>query len=166
MRRDRRFWILAMRSKKAEELIEALEPVAESNGFEVVDVQILGKSGSPILRIYIDLLDGDIDLDDITEAQRSWLEPIVDELDVISGNYMLEVSSPGIDRPLRTRKHFRDYAGEDIKLTSEPIDGRRRFNGVLKGMEGDDVIVEIDGELYSVPFGSVQSAHVVGKIDF
>lgn len=155
-----------MRSKKVNDLIAALEPAAASNGFEIVDAQILGKSGSPILRIYIDLLDGEIDLDDITEAQRDWLEPIVDELDVISGNYMLEVSSPGIDRPLRTRQHFIDYAGEDIKLASEPIDGRRRFNGILRGMEGDDVVVEIDGELFSVPFDSVQSAHVVGKIEF
>ena len=155
-----------MRSRKVQDLIDALEPVAAGNGCEIVDVRILGRTDSPILRIYIDKAEGGINLDDISEAQKAWLEPIVDEMDIISGNYMLEVSSPGIDRPLRTRDHFRKFAGEDVKITSDPIDGRKRFSGVLRGMKDDDVVVEIDGETFSIPFVGIQTAHVVGKIDF
>ncbi len=155
-----------MRSKKVQELIEALEPVAKENGCEIVDAQILGSNKSPILRIYLDSADGGIDLDQISKAQKMWLEPIVDNLDIISGNYTLEVSSPGIDRPLRTREHFEKFAGENVKITSDPIDGRKRFNGLLKGMQDDDVIVEIEDETYKVPFCGIQTAHVVGKIEF
>ncbi len=144
-----------MRSKKVQELIEALEPVAKENGCEIVDAQILGSNKNPILRIYLDSADGGIDLDQISKAQKMWLEPIVDNLDIISGNYTLEVSSPGIDRPLRTREHFEKFAGENVKITSDPIDGRKRFNGLLKGMQDDDVIVEIEDETYKV-----------GKIEF
>ena len=155
-----------MRSKKVLDLIGALEPAAEANGFEVVDAQLLGKAGSPILRIYIDKVDGGIDLDDISEAQKAWLEPIVDDMDIVSGNYMLEVSSPGIDRPLRTREHFCRFAGEDVKIVSDPVDGRKRFSGKLAGMDGDDVMVMIDGESHAIPFDGIQTAHVVGKIEF
>lgn len=155
-----------MRSKKVQELIETLEKEAEKNNCEIVDAQILGSAKTPILRIYLDTVNGGIDLDQISKAQKMWLEPIVDSLDIISGNYTLEVSSPGIDRPLRTREHFQKYAGENVKITSDPIDGRKRFNGVLKGMQGDDVIVEIEDETFKVPFCGIQTAHVVGKIEF
>ncbi len=161
-----------MRTRKVEALIGALEPVAIDHGFEIVDAEILGSSKAPILRIYIDKLDPDfgINLDDISEAQQEWLEPIVDEVDIISGNYMLEVSSPGIDRPLRTREHFERFAGEDVKITCEPASGgassRRRFSGRLEGVEGDLVIVASGDERFEIDLSSIQRAHVVGKVDF
>ncbi|MGI6216712.1 MAG: ribosome maturation factor RimP [Coriobacteriales bacterium] len=155
-----------MRSKKVEELIDALEPAATEHGFEIVDAEILGKAGSPILRIYIDSLDGDIDLDVISEAQQEWLEPMVDSVDPINGEYVLEVSSPGIDRPLRTREHFERFIGEDVRIACAPVNGRGKFSGVLMGLDGDNVIVECDGTRYSVPFDSIKKANVIGKIEF
>ena len=155
-----------MREENVTRLIDVLEPAAERNGFEIVDVQILGGGGSPILRIYLDKEDG-IDIDDIAEAQEAWLEKIVDEVDIIEGNYMLEVSSPGIDRPLRTRAHFEDYAGERVKVTTDPIDGRKRFAGVLAGMEGDNVVVESDdGERHEIPFDAIRKANIKGEVEF
>ncbi len=155
-----------MRSKKVVELIEALEPVAAEHGYEIVDAEILGSGKSPILRIYIDK-EGGVNLDDISEAQQEWLEDVVDEKDIINGNYMLEVSSPGIDRPLRTREHFVRFAGENVKITAEPIDGRKRFNGKLQGMDGDDVVVEIDdGQVFHIPYDTIQTAKVKGKVEF
>ena len=155
-----------MRSKKVLDLIAALEPVAAEHAIEVVDAEIVGKSSYPTLRIYIDLVDGGITLDDITKAQVEWLEAIVDERDIIAGEYMLEVSSPGIDRPLRTRAHFEEFAGEDVKITSEPVDGRKKFSGVLDGMDGNDVLVTVDGQQFRVPFEGIVKAHTVGKVDF
>ena len=155
-----------MREEKILRLIGALEPAAEEHGFEIVEAEILGSEGSPILRIYIDK-DGGIDLDDISEAQQSWLEPIVDEVDIIEGNYILEVSSPGIDRPLRTREHFERFAGERVKVTTEPIDGRKRFSGTLAGIDGDDVVVESDdGERFAIPFDLIVKARVKGDVEF
>lgn len=155
-----------MREERIQSLIDALEPVASDHGFEIVDVQILGSEGSPILRIYLDK-EGGIDIDDIAEAQQDWLEPIVDEVDIIEGNYMLEVSSPGIDRPLRTREHFSDHAGEKVKISSEPIDGRKRWSGILVGMEGEDVVVESeDGERHAIPFDSIRKANIKGEVEF
>lgn len=154
-----------MKTKNLEELILALEPAAAKHGFEIVDAEILGSSKSPILRIYIDKEDG-IDLDDISQAQQDWLEPIVDYVDPIQGNYMLEVSSPGIDRPLRTREHFERFAGEEVKITAEPIDGRKRFSGTLIGIEDDMVIVESEGDRFSIALDSIQKAKVLGKIEF
>ena len=151
-----------MRTSDTARLIDALEPAAEEHGFEIVDVQILGSAGSPILRIYIDKPDG-INLDDIAGAQEEWLEAIVDEVDIIESEYTLEVSSPGIDRPLRTMQHFIDWAGEDVKLVCEPIDGRKRFTGILKGVEEGNVIVECDGKDFSIPFDSIKDAHIKGK---
>ena len=154
------------RPNKVVKHIEALEPVAIENGFEIVDAEVTGNAKSPILRIYLDKEDG-ITLDDISEAQQGWLEAIVDEVDIIAGEYILEVSSPGIDRPLRTRAHFEDFAGEEVKLTTEPIDGRRKFGGTLEGMEGDDVIIVTEeGERLAIPFEAVQKAKTIGKVDF
>ncbi len=155
-----------MRNKKVEALIEALEPVAFEHGFEVVDAAIFGSAKSPILRIYIDK-EGGIDLDDISSAQQEWLEPIVDEVDVIKGAYVLEVSSPGVDRPLRTLEHFERYAGEQVKITcDEPIDGRRRFSGELLGVERGSVVVIGKDSRFDIPFDSISKANVVGRVDF
>ncbi len=155
-----------MRTKKIQELIDRLEEVASSYDYEIVDAVVVGSSKNPILRIYIDK-EGGVNLDDISQAQQDWLEDVVDEVDIISGNYLLEVSSPGVDRPLRTKEHFERFAGEEVKITSEPIDNRKRFSGTLCGVEGDDVIVELkDGERVNIAFEKITKANVVGKIEF
>ncbi|WP_369525672.1 ribosome maturation factor RimP, partial [Parvibacter caecicola] len=83
------------------------------------------------------------------------------------GAYMLEVSSPGIDRPLRTPQHFARFAGEDVVVKTALVDGRSRFSGVLAGIEGENVLVNLeDGTQVSLPINGIKSAHTVGKVDF
>ena len=104
--------------------------------------------------------------DELASAQV-WINRIMDEIDPFPGAYMLEVSSPGIDRPLRTKEHFTRFSGEQVVVkTSSPIDGRSSFTGMLEGMEGDDVLVEIDGSRIAIDYSLIKRAHVVGAVDF
>ena len=157
------------RDAKVDALIAALEPAAREHGFEIVEAELLGGNGMPILRVYIDKLDiGElITLDDIAGAQQEWLDELIDENDPIEGNYTLEVSSPGIDPPLRTLEHFEEFEGEDVKITTDPIDGRKRFSGVLEGVEGNLVIVEgHEGETFEIPFESIVKARIKRHLEF
>ena len=100
-------------------------------------------------------------------ASQAWINDVVDRIDPFPGAYMLEVSSPGIDRPLRTLEHFARFAGEDVVLKTVPIDGRGRFTGVLAGVEGENVLVNLeDGTRVSIPLNAIKRAHTVGKVDF
>ena len=157
------------RDAKMDALIAALEPAAREHGFEIVEAEQLGGSGMPILRIYVDKLDrGEIImLDDIAGAQQEWLDELIDENDPIEGNYTLEVSSPGIDRPLRTPEHFDEFEGENVKITTDPIDGRKRFSGVLGGIEDGIVIVEgHEGETFEIPFRKIVKARLKRDVKF
>lgn len=150
-------------------LIAALEPAAGEHGFEIVEAELLGGSGMPILRVYVDTLDhGEIiTLDMIAEAQQEWLDAVIDEYDPIEGNYTLEVSSPGIDRPLRTLGHFEEFEGEEVKITTDPIDGRKRFSGILEGIDGDLVIVTgHEGDTFEIPHGAIVKARIKRHIEF
>ena len=154
-----------MRTNKAKMLIDALEPVAQANDTELVDVEIVGTGSSPVIRIYIDA-PGGVGLDELAAANQ-WIDAVVEEIDPFPGAYMLEVSSPGIDRPLRTEEHFVRFAGEQVALqTIEPINGRGKWTGVLCGMEGEDVIIEVEGERIAIPFTSIKKANIKGQVDF
>ena len=150
---------------KEQQLLEALEPRANAEGVEIVTLEIVGAKKAPTIRVYIDTPDG-VSFDELSSTQ-AWMGDLMDEIDPFPGAYTLEVSSPGIDRPLRTLGHFERFAGEDcvVKSTS-PIDGRSSFSGVLAGVEGENVLVDIDGQRFSIPYGQVKKANVKGKIDF
>lgn len=156
-----------MLSSKEQSILAALEPRASAEGIEVVTVEVVGSRKAPTIRVYLDKPEG-IAFDDITEAQV-WVNEIMDELDPFPGAYTLEVSSPGIDRPLRTREHFERFAGEAVYLmTSAPIDGQSRFNATLRGFDrGEDAVcLDVDGRPLSVPYGEIKKAHVKGVIEF
>ena len=154
-----------MRNAKAQMLIDALEPVAAENGLELLDVDIAGKGSSPLIRIYLDG-PGGIGLDDLAAANQ-WVDAIVEELDPYTGAYTLEVSSPGIDRPLRTLAHFQRAVGEEVVLQTERLEGNRgKWTGVLKDVQGEDILLEVEGEQVTIPFKAVKRANVKGKIDF
>lgn len=146
-------------------LLKALEPQAEASGIEIVTIQITGAKKAPTIRVYIDT-PGGVSFDTLC-ASQAWINDVVDRIDPFPGAYMLEVSSPGIDRPLRTPQHFARFAGEDVVVKSAPVNGRSRFSGVLAGIEGENVLVNLeDGTQVSIPINGIKSAHTVGKVDF
>jgi ribosome maturation factor RimP len=117
-----------------------------------------------LLRVYIDSPDG-ISVEDCATVSRQ-ISALLDVEDPISGEYLLEVSSPGMDRPLYTLDHFARFAGELIKLRLRaPVEGRRNFSGVLKGVEEDDVVVEVDAHEYLLPFDLIERANVVPRFE-
>ncbi len=146
-------------------LLKALEPQAEASGIEIVTIQVTGAKKAPTIRVYIDT-PGGVSFDTLC-ASQAWINDVVDRIDPFPGAYMLEVSSPGIDRPLRTPEHFNRFAGEDVVVKTALVDGRSRFSGVLAGIEGENVLVNLeDGTQVSLPINGIKSAHTVGKVDF
>ncbi len=117
-------------------------PVIEDMGFELVRLRLMSGKNT-VLQIMADRPEGNINVDDCAEISHA-LSAILDVEDPIDGEYALEVSSPGIDRPLTRLKDFETFEGYEVRLvTSELIDGRKRFNGVLRGVEGNEVLIEI-----------------------
>ena len=134
---------LYVESGVAGEIAALAEPVIEDLGFRLVRVVISGRDGGT-LQIMAERADGTLTIADCTKISRN-LSPVLDVADPISNNYRLEISSPGIDRPLVRRIDFENWAGREIKIeTSELIDGRRRFRGVLEGVEGGEIRLALD----------------------
>lgn len=145
------------------ELLAVLEPLASDNGLELVTVEVAGGQRHRIVRVFLDR-EGGIDVDAITSA-NSWVSEALDGVSRLSGAYTLEVSSPGIERALRTREHFERFSDNDAVIqTAEPIDGRSRFTGQLTGIHDNDVVVVIDGQETRIPFDVIERARL--KADF
>ena len=154
-----------MLSGKERQLLDALSPRAEAEGVEIVTVEVAGAKKAPTIRVFIDTPDG-VGFDELASAQ-AWINAIMDELDPFPGAYSLEVSSPGIDRPLRTLEHFARFAGQTaVVKTSRPLDGRSSFAGAIVSAEGDEVVLDVDGEHVAIPFDGIKRAHLKGAIDF
>lgn len=134
------------------------DDIAEQ-GYELVEVEVAGQGGVRILRIYIDKPEG-IGLEDCT-AVSQLLNPLLDAEDFIADNYILEVSSPGFDRPLRKPSDFVRYAGEAVTvLTHSPIEGRKKFVGVLVGFEDGLIHVDCDGTRHEVHIENLRKANL------
>lgn len=133
-------------------LAELLTPVIEGLGFELVRVRLMG-GATRILQIMADRPDGGIEVDDCGEISTA-VSAVMDVEDPIEENYVLEVSSPGIDRPLTRLKDFEMWKGWEARIeTTELIDGRRRFKGMLAGVEGQDVLIELEESGQPVTIG-------------
>jgi ribosome maturation factor RimP len=90
---------------------------------------------------------------------------VLDVEDVVKGQYSLEISSPGLDRPLFSEGHFERFSGHEAKLKlGVPLAGHKRLKGVLQGMDGDKVMIEVDGEVFAVPFGTIDKANLVPEL--
>lgn len=143
-----------MRGKTQEDrdLIEMLDPVAETLGYEIVRLRLMGGSEQRRLQIMAEhpLLEdgsgGDMNVEDCARLSRAVSE-VLDAADPIAGEYTLEVSSPGVDRPLTRLKDFDDYAGLEARIELDRVaEGRKRFKGELAGIEDDQVGLNIEGE--------------------
>jgi ribosome maturation factor RimP len=148
---------------KAPEAIASLvRGVVEPMGYELVGVELTsgGGRGGEVLRVYIDR-EGGIQLDDCSAVSHQ-LSGVLDVEDPIRGEYSLEVSSPGLARPLFELAHFARFSGAQAKLKlGRPIGGRRNFKGVLHGVEDDVVLLEVDGELVRIDFDQIDSAKLI-----
>lgn len=145
---------------KEEQIEKLIAPAVAALGFELWGVEYQTQGRQSLLRVYIESSEG-IDVDDCAAVSHQ-VSGLLDVEDPISGEYLLEVSSPGMDRPLYTLDHFSRYSGEMVKLRlRSPFDGRRNFTGLLKGVEGDEVVIEADAEEYVLPIELIDKANVV-----
>lgn len=149
-----------------QQIIDALEARAAERGIDVVDVEVVGASKAPCVRVRIDHADESlptISLDEVT-AETEWISAALDELDPIPSSFTLEVSSPGMARPLRRPRDFERFAGETVSLSLTPGEGRRRYTGRLLGIEDGTVALEVDGERVELPFDDIRKCTI--KPDF
>jgi len=146
------------------EISGLLEPSVAALGFELVSVELVGSGNDRTLRVYIDHPDG-ITVDDCADVSRQ-VSAVLDVEDPISGTYVLEVSSPGLDRPLVKPADFERFAGSLVKVrTHEPVLGRKNFTGLLSEAAGDNVVVEVDGEPYEISLANIERARLVPDLD-
>jgi len=167
-RKARRFFVgfeAGLRGKTQEDrlLLELLDPVAEAAGYELVRVRLMSGSQSRRLQIMAERPDGDMNVEDCTRLSRA-ISEVMDAADPIEGDYLLEVSSPGIDRPLTRLKDFETYEGLEARLELDRLaDGRKRFRGELAGIEDQNVAINLEGEEETalVPFAWIVEAKLV-----
>lgn len=154
-----------MRGKTPEDrnLIELLDPVAEAAGYEIVRLRLMG-GNTRRLQIMAERPDGTMDVDDCAKLSRA-ISEVMDAADPIAGEYLLEVSTPGIDRPLTRLKDFTAWEGYEARFELDRVaDGRKRFRGQLAGIEDDNIGVNLENEpdtTVYVPFSWITEAKLV-----
>src|SRR5690606_8260953 len=155
----RRSWV----SLDKKDLIELLEGPVRALGYELVDLDVhVGRNG--LLRVYIDragATEDGITLADC-ELVSGQLGAFLDVEDPLPGSYVLEVSSPGIDRRLRTREHFARFIGEEVSVElKRPHEGRRKLRGRVTGVENEDISIDVDGALWRIDIEDIATARLV-----
>ena len=149
-------------AKFEQKLTDMLRPAVAETGKELLGVEFISAGNNSVLRLFIDHENG-IDVDDCAEVSRQ-VGAILDVEDPISSEYSLEVSSPGVDRPLFELLHFQQVIGETVNVKlSMPLDGRRKFKGLLSAIENDTLIVEVDGIDYELVINNVDKANLVAR---
>lgn len=142
-----------------EKLTALLQPVVEELGYTLWELECLPGPGGGFVRLYLDAEAG-ITVDDCARVSRAVSE-VLDAEDPIPGEYTLEVSSPGLERPLRTAGHFGRFVGETVFVElARPQDGRRRFLGRLAAADGQTIEVEVDGQRHVWPLSGIRKAHL------
>src|SRR2546422_514467 len=139
---------------------ELAAPIARDEGMEIVDIELHheGTRGGRVLRLYLDK-DGGPSVDDLSRVSHQ-LSDLLDSDAVVPGAYTLEVSSPGINRPLKRPEHFARFIGKRIRVrTRDKIEGRRSFLGTLQAVVGDQITVKQDGTQYQIPFAAIEKSN-------
>ena len=149
--------------KMTDKLQVLLQPGAQAVGFDIWAVDYVQQEGSAVLRVYIDGQNG-VTVDDC--AAVSWqLSGILEVEDPLQGRYVLEVSSPGLGRPLVVPAHFQSVLGKRVKLDTYSYHlGRKRFQGQLMVADDEKIVLEVDGELYEIPYEDIRRASLVAEI--
>jgi ribosome maturation factor RimP len=143
-----------------ERVRELAEPIIKELNLDLVDIEYLPQRGRGIVRIIIDK-DNGVTLDDCTKVNRE-VGYILEIKDLFFHPYQLEVSSPGLERPLKTLGDFEKFLGRKVSLkTSDLLNGKRNFKGTLKQVQNGAVLLEMDGELWEIPFSLVRHAKLV-----
>ena len=154
-----------MRGKTAEDrrLLELLDPVAEAAGYEIVRLRLMGGEEARRLQIMAETPEGEMVVEDCARLSRA-ISEVMDAADPIAGEYTLEVSSPGVDRPLTRLKDFENYEGFEARIELDRVaEGRKRFRGVLAGVEGDAIGIDLEGEdsTAMIPFEWIVDAKLI-----
>ena len=155
-----------MRGKTAEDarLLELLDPVAEAAGYSLVRLRLMGGEQQRRLQIMAERpADGDMNVEDCARLSRA-ISEVLDAADPIKGEYVLEVSSPGVDRPLTRLADFVTYEGYEARLELDRLaEGRKRFRGQLAGVEDQNVAIDLEGEEHTalIPFSWITEAKLV-----
>ena len=148
-------------SAKLNKLDEILRPVVEGLGYELWGIEFRSQGRHSVLRLFIDDQNDGISVEDCEKVSRQ-VSGVMDVEDPIQNEYTLEVSSPGMDRPLFRLDQYDDWAGHQVNIRLRmAFDGRRKFQGILKGTEGGDVVVVVDDHEYLLPFESIDKANIV-----
>lgn len=144
-----------------DKLVRLLRDEVELLGYELVGVELIGQGkGGMLLRIYIDHADG-INMDDCVQVSHQ-VSGVLEVEDPIREHYRLEVSSPGLDRPLFEKAHFERFEGHKVRIkTRSKIETRHHFTGVLQGVEEEQVLLEDDGTLYRIPIDEIVTARLI-----
>jgi ribosome maturation factor RimP len=147
---------------KAEEIVELLSPTVQALGMELLGIEYAASGSSALLRLYIDVAGRPVNVEDCEAVSRE-VSAVLDVEDPISSNYTLEVSSPGIDRPLFTLAHFARFAGEQAKVNLRlPQDGRRRVQGrIVSAQDGRVTLALEKGEPFVVAIENIEKARLV-----
>ena len=148
---------------KDQQITDMLETTIEALGFALWGVEYLSQGRHSLVRIYIDAPNG-ITVDDCATVSEQ-VGGVFDVEDTITGEYTLEVSSPGMDRLLLKLEQYPGYVGEIVELRLRgAFEGRRRFKGVLKGIEGEEVVIQVDDHEYLLPHSAIEKARIQPRI--
>lgn len=153
-------------ASKQEQLYALIAPVVEAMECQLWGMDYMSRGRYTTLRLYIDrdAADGGVTLDDCERVSRQ-VGSVLDVEDPIGNRYTLEVSSPGVDRPLFSAEQYALYVGEEVSLkTRAPIDGRRKFKGRLEAVSGDSVVLIVDGVERTLAIGSIEKANLVPRL--
>ena len=153
------FWAMVL-DRTVSRIWEVATQIADGEGMEVVDVELRpeGSRRGRVLRLYLDK-HGGLNIDELGRVSRQ-LSELLDTQDIVEGSYTLEVSSPGINRPLKKPEHFQRFIGKRVRVrTGDIIEGRRSFLGILNEVTGEKIKLEVEGKQYEIPFSMIEKSN-------
>lgn len=156
---------VAQMNPRTQQLWQLIEPAVQALGCELWGIEDAVHSKSARLRVYIDRQLGGVTIDDCERVSRQ-VGALLDVSEMINGQYHLEISSPGLDRPLYTLAQYHRFIGSRVKIRLRTLfEGRRNFDGRLIGIEGEDVVLMVGEHEYLLPLSTIEKAHIVPEFD-